>query len=104
MFRKSSISTTQQQTQVKDKTSTNDVLQPKHGHIDYPATEEEKRAILMAAATVKAAEASAKTAHAAAEIVRLTATPSSISVTHHFAAILIQTSFRGYLVIFLSHD
>nr|GEU54983.1 IQ motif, EF-hand binding site [Tanacetum cinerariifolium] len=99
LFRKSSNNLVQQQTtQVKDKTSSNDVIihvsQP---NID-PVAEDEKRAILMAAATAKAAEAAATTAHAAAEIIRLTThRPSSISVKYHIAAILIQTSFRGYL-------
>lgn len=101
LFRKSSNNLVQQQTtQVKDKTSSNDVIhvpQPKQANIDL-AAEDEKRAILMAAATAKAAEAAATTAHAAAEIIRLTThRPSSISVKYHFAAILIQTSFRGYL-------
>ncbi|KVH95212.1 protein of unknown function DUF4005 [Cynara cardunculus var. scolymus] len=101
LFRRSSNNTVvQHQSQVKDndnKASTNDVpQQPKH-IIDLATTDEEKHAILMAAATIKAAEAAATTAHAAAEIIRLTTRPSSISVKHHFAAILIQTSFRGYL-------
>ncbi|KAK9053090.1 hypothetical protein SSX86_029720 [Deinandra increscens subsp. villosa] len=92
LFGKSSVSVQQQ---------THDVSQPKHDAIDHLAAEEEKHAILMAAATVKAAEAAATTAHAAAEIIRLTTRqPSSISAAkhhYHFAAILIQTSFRGYL-------
>ncbi|KAI3693726.1 hypothetical protein L1987_76678 [Smallanthus sonchifolius] len=86
LFRKSSTTNVQQQiTQVRVKTSSNDTPQPVENH-----------AILMAEATVKAAEAAATTAHAAAEIIRLTTRPS-ISVNHHFAAIRIQTSFRGYL-------
>nr|XP_043640166.1 protein IQ-DOMAIN 17-like [Erigeron canadensis] len=101
LFRKSSISSVQIQTQVKDNYKTsiiNDdvVVQPKHDDTNH-AAQEEKHAILMAAATIKAAEAAATTAHAAAEIIRLTTRPSTISVKHHFAAILIQTSFRGYL-------
>lgn len=103
LFRKSSNNLVQQQTtQVKDKTSSNDVIhvpQPKQANIDL-AVEDEKHAILMAATAAKAAEAAATTAHAAAEIIRLTThRPSSMSVKYHFAAILIQTSFRGYLVI-----
>ncbi|CAH1415349.1 unnamed protein product [Lactuca virosa] len=95
LFRKSS-NAVQIPSQVRDNVSSNDVPQPKHAVHDL-AAEEEKRAILMAAATIKAAEAAATTAHAAAEIIRLTTRPSPISVKHHFAAILIQTSFRGYL-------
>ncbi|CAI9274629.1 unnamed protein product [Lactuca saligna] len=95
LFRKSS-NAVQIPSQVRDNVSSNDVPQPKHAVPDL-AAEEEKRAILMAAATIKAAEAAATTAHAAAEIIRLTTRPSPISVKHHFAAILIQTSFRGYL-------
>lgn len=100
LFRKSS-NAVQIPSQVRDNVSSNDVPQPKHAVHDL-AAEEEKRAILMAAATIKAAEAAATTAHAAAEIIRLTTRPSPISVKHHFAAILIQTSFRGYLVILSS--
>ncbi|XP_076919884.1 protein IQ-DOMAIN 17-like [Bidens hawaiensis] len=48
-------------------------------------------------AMVKAVEAAPIIAHAAEEIVRLTARTSSGSVKHHFAATIIQTSFRGYL-------
>lgn len=96
LFRKpSSISTTQTQLPPKDyKTSSHDVSRSQPKHV---AQEEEKHAILMAAATIKAAEAAATTAHATAEIIRLTTRPSPFSVKHHFAAILIQTSFRGYL-------
>ncbi|KAL4570588.1 hypothetical protein LXL04_026245 [Taraxacum kok-saghyz] len=92
LFRKSS-NVVQQPTQIVVKDNNNDVPQPNHDL----AAEEEKRAILMAAATIKAAEAAATTAHAAAEIIRLTSRPSPVSVKYHFAAILIQTSFRGYL-------
>ncbi|XP_076902990.1 protein IQ-DOMAIN 18-like [Bidens hawaiensis] len=90
LFRKSSVVVQVQQ-------QTHDIVsQPKHA-VEL-AAEEEKHAVSMAATAVKAAEAAATTAHAAAEIIRLTASrPSSTSVKHHFAAILIQTSFRGYL-------
>lgn len=92
LFRKSSVVVQHQ---------THDIVsQPKHA-VEL-AAEEEKHAVSVAAAAVKAAEAAATTVHAAAEIIRLTASrPSSTSVKHHFAAILIQTSFRGYLVISL---
>ncbi|KAI3812869.1 hypothetical protein L1987_17582 [Smallanthus sonchifolius] len=94
LFRKPSVVTVQQQAQ--DKTLSNDVSQHKHA-ADLAAVEDEKHAALMAAAAIKTAEAATTTAHAASEIIRLTTRPSSTSVKHHFAAILIQTSFRGYL-------
>ena len=57
---------------------------------------EQQHAIAVAAATAAAAEAAVATAQAAVEIVRLTR-PSSF-VREHYAAIVIQTAFRGYLV------
>lgn len=57
---------------------------------------EHRHAIAVAAATAAAAEAAVATAQAAVEIVRLTR-PSSF-VREHYAAIVIQTAFRGYLV------
>lgn len=60
---------------------------------------EEKHAFAVAAATAAAAEAAIVTAQAAAEIIRLTARPRSIPLKQqHYAAIVIQTAFRGYLV------
>ncbi|KDP25216.1 hypothetical protein JCGZ_20372 [Jatropha curcas] len=56
---------------------------------------EQRHAIAVAEATAAAAEAAAATAQAAVEIVRLTR-PSNF-VREHWAAILIQTAFRGYL-------
>ncbi|XP_075652032.1 protein IQ-DOMAIN 17-like [Castanea sativa] len=56
---------------------------------------EHRHAIAVAAATAAAAEAAMATAQAAVEIVRLTR-PSSF-VREHYAAIVIQTAFRGYL-------
>lgn len=56
---------------------------------------EQQHAIAVAAATAAAAEAAVATAQAAVEIVRLTR-PSSF-VREHYAAIVIQTAFRGYL-------
>ncbi|XP_022021346.1 protein IQ-DOMAIN 1 isoform X2 [Helianthus annuus] len=102
LFRKSSVNVQQQQQEThvhegKDKTLSVDVSQHKHVDVEEEEKEKEKHAILMAAAAIKAAEAATTTAHAAAEIIRLTTRPCSISVKHHFAAILIQTSFRGYL-------
>ncbi|XP_071703683.1 protein IQ-DOMAIN 17-like [Rutidosis leptorrhynchoides] len=99
LFRKSSISTLQQQQQQTEvfnmKVEGNEVIHSKND-VEM-AHEEEKHAILVAAATAKAAQAAATTANAAAEIIRLTIRPPSIFATHHFAAIIIQTSFRGYL-------
>lgn len=59
-------------------------------------TTEERHAIAVAAATAAAAEAAAVTAQAAVEIVRLSR-PSNF-VKQHYAATVIQTAFRGYLV------
>ncbi|KAA8525083.1 hypothetical protein F0562_007053 [Nyssa sinensis] len=56
---------------------------------------EQRHAIAVAAATAAAAEAAVATAQAAVEIIRLTR-PSN-SVREHYAAIVIQTGFRGYL-------
>lgn len=58
---------------------------------------EQRRAIAVAVATTAAAEAAVATAQAAVEVVRLT-TPSFF-ITQHKAAVLIQTAFRGYMVI-----
>ncbi|KAL5231998.1 hypothetical protein ABZP36_030774 [Zizania latifolia] len=59
-------------------------------------TEEQRHAIALAVATAATAEAVVATAQAAAEVVRLTR-PSSSFVREHYAAIVIQTAFRGYL-------
>ncbi|KAK2664413.1 hypothetical protein Ddye_002987 [Dipteronia dyeriana] len=56
----------------------------------------QRHAMAVAAATTAAAEAAVATAQAAVEIVRLTR-PASSYVREHYAAIAIQTSFRGYL-------
>ncbi|KAK3228195.1 hypothetical protein Dsin_008057 [Dipteronia sinensis] len=56
----------------------------------------QRHAMAVAAATTAAAEAAVATAQAAVEIVRLTR-PTSSFVREHYAAIVIQTSFRGYL-------
>ncbi|XP_073011511.1 protein IQ-DOMAIN 17-like [Typha latifolia] len=58
-------------------------------------TPEQRHAIALAMATAATAEAAVATAQAAADMLRL-ARPSS-SVREHYAAIVIQTSFRGYL-------
>ncbi|KAL5220678.1 hypothetical protein ABZP36_025391 [Zizania latifolia] len=59
-------------------------------------TEEQRHAIALAVATAATAEAAVATAQAAAEVVRLTR-PNSSFVREHYAAIVIQTAFRGYL-------
>ncbi|OMO95090.1 IQ motif, EF-hand binding site [Corchorus capsularis] len=59
------------------------------------AEAEQRHAIAVAIATTAAAQAAVATAQAAVEVVRLTR--PSIFVREHFAAIVIQTSFRGYL-------
>ncbi|KAK9145796.1 hypothetical protein Sjap_005699 [Stephania japonica] len=59
------------------------------------AEEEERHAIAVAVATAAAAEAAVATAKAAVEVVRLTG--SSITAREHYAAIVVQTAFRGYL-------
>lgn len=60
-------------------------------------TDEQRHAIALAVATAATAEAAVATAQAAAEVVRLTR-PSSSFVREHYAAIVVQTAFRGYLV------
>ncbi|CAL4996376.1 unnamed protein product [Urochloa decumbens] len=61
-------------------------------------TEEQRHAIALAVATAATAEAAVATAHAAAEVVRLTRPPTAHSVREdHYAAVVIQTAFRGYL-------
>ncbi|MCL7039456.1 hypothetical protein MKW94_027193 [Papaver nudicaule] len=55
----------------------------------------ERHAMAVAVATAVAAEAAVATAHAAVEAVRLTRPPNFARET--FAAIMIQTAFRGYL-------
>jgi hypothetical protein len=60
-------------------------------------TDEQRHAIALAVATAATAEAAVTTAQAAAEVVRLTR-PSSSYVREHYAAVVVQTAFRGYLV------
>ncbi|PVH36172.1 hypothetical protein PAHAL_6G013400 [Panicum hallii] len=72
-----------------------------HPHPAAPAvTEEQRHAIALAVATAATAEAAVATAHAAAEVVRLTRpghASSGLAVREHYAAVVIQTAFRGYL-------
>lgn len=63
-------------------------------------TAEQRHAIAVAVATAATAEAAVATAQAAAEVVRLTR-PSASFVKEHYAAIVIQTAFRGYLVHYI---
>ncbi|KAL9435334.1 hypothetical protein AB3S75_021583 [Citrus x aurantiifolia] len=60
------------------------------------AAEEHKHAIAMEMATAAAAEAAAASAHAAAEVARLIR-PPTFNAREIYAAIVIQTAFRGYL-------
>lgn len=63
------------------------------------ASAEERHAIALAVATAATAEAAVATAKAAAEVVRLARPAASASfVRENYAAIVIQTAFRGYLV------
>lgn len=62
---------------------------------------ESRHAIAVAAATAAAAEAAVATAQAAVEIIRLTRPSQPPSSRQHFAATVIQTAFRGYLVSYL---
>lgn len=60
--------------------------------------EQRKHAMVVAVATAAAAEAAVSAAHAAAEVVRLTSTPSNFGkITRNLAATRIQTLFRAYL-------
>lgn len=64
--------------------------------------EQSKHAIVVAAATAAAADAAVAAAHAAAAVVRLTSHSRNTAFAgtgrEHWAAIRIQTMFRGYLV------
>lgn len=59
---------------------------------------EQRHAIALAVASAATAEAAVATAQAAAEVVRLTQPSAAGFVRQHCAAIVIQTTFRGYLV------
>ncbi|KAG6786921.1 hypothetical protein POTOM_008541 [Populus tomentosa] len=64
-------------------------------HVSAAAAAEQRHAIPVAVATAAAAEAAVATAQAAAEVARLTR--PSYHPREHYAAIVIQTAFRGYL-------
>ncbi|KAG6657096.1 hypothetical protein CIPAW_04G066600 [Carya illinoinensis] len=78
---------------------------PSRIYLDSSSTDLDpnKHAIAVAAATAAVAEAALAAAHAAAEVVRLTRTTSSVGCgsrrrwTEDFAAVKIQSAFRGYL-------
>ncbi|KAK3120874.1 hypothetical protein QOZ80_8BG0642960 [Eleusine coracana subsp. coracana] len=72
--------------------------QHQHRAGSRPVTEEQRHAIALAVATAATAEAAVATAQAAAEVVRLTTTSSNgLVVREHYAAVVVQTAFRGYL-------
>ncbi|KAJ8498809.1 hypothetical protein OPV22_009361 [Ensete ventricosum] len=60
-------------------------------------TPEQRHAIALAVASAATAEAAVATAQAAVEVVRLTQPSSSFAKEQHYAAVVIQTAFRGYL-------
>ncbi|ERN05130.1 hypothetical protein AMTRI_Chr01g108900 [Amborella trichopoda] len=76
-------------------------LLPKERTLSEAEEEQNKHALAVAIATAAAAEAAVAAAQVAAEIVRLTGTPRSHQRSEkeiqEFAAIKIQTIFRGYL-------
>lgn len=65
--------------------------------VSEAADDEQRHAIAVAIATAAAAQAAVATAQAAVEVVWLTR--PSIFVREHYAAVSIQTAFRGYLVM-----
>lgn len=69
---------------------------PVNDDVSPSAAAEQRHAIAMAVATAAAAEAAVATAQAAVEVARLTR-PSNHYAKENYAAIVIQTAFRGYL-------
>ncbi|KAK9207165.1 hypothetical protein WN943_017450 [Citrus x changshan-huyou] len=96
LFRKTTNQETvaQQQTSTKERSSAHHVT-GSTSQADR-AAEELKHAIAMEMATAAAAEAAAASAHAAAEVARLIR-PPTFNAREIYAAIVIQTAFRGYL-------
>lgn len=96
LFRKTTNQETvaQQQTPPKERSSahhfTGSTSQADH------AAEEQKHAIAMEMATAAAAEAAAASAQAAEEVARLIR-PPTFNAREIYAAVVIQTAFRGYL-------
>lgn len=62
------------------------------------AEAEQRHAISVAVAKAAAAEAAVAMAQAAVQVARLTNKPTNYAREYHYAAIVIQTAFRGYLV------
>lgn len=97
LFRKPNINNSHHGQQCEAKSTTGH----HHHHVASPVNpilcgnNDNHHAIAVAAATAAAAEAAVATAQAAVQIVRLTRTPSLVN--QHWAAIVIQTAFRGYL-------
>jgi hypothetical protein len=70
-------------------------------HVSAAAAAEQRHAIAVAVATAAAAETALATAQAAVEVARLTR--PSYHPRERSAAIVIQTAFRGYLVIITNY-
>ncbi|GAB4861539.1 hypothetical protein Ancab_036731 [Ancistrocladus abbreviatus] len=66
-----------------------------HGVATVASAAEQRHAIAVAVATAAAAEAAVATAQAAMEVARLTRPANN--AREHYAAVVIQTAFRGYL-------
>ncbi|KAK1564654.1 hypothetical protein Q3G72_008208 [Acer saccharum] len=100
LFRRTMINNEySQQCETTKKATTNTTSAVKNMPIDIGSADHDhhqRHAMAVAAATTAAAEAAVATAQAAVEIVRLTR-PASSYVREHYAAVVIQTSFRGYL-------
>ncbi|KAK6239644.1 hypothetical protein QUC31_005113 [Theobroma cacao] len=98
IFRKpTSQETVTQQTPVKATASTQATGNGAGAATDSAtAAADQRHAIAVAVAKAAAAEAAVATAQAAVEVARLTR-PSNYAREHHYAAIVIQTAFRGYL-------
>ncbi|KAF5450494.1 hypothetical protein F2P56_030843 [Juglans regia] len=76
-------------------TTTSAVTVAPPNHVSETADAEQRHAIAVAMATIAAAQAAVATSQIAVEVVRLTR--PSIFGREHYAAIVIQTAFRGYL-------
>ncbi|KAG7980428.1 hypothetical protein I3843_05G182000 [Carya illinoinensis] len=76
-------------------TNTSAVTMAPTNHVSEAADAEQRHAIAVAMATIAAAQAAVATTQVAVEVVRLTR--PSIFCREYYAAIVIQTAFRGYL-------
>ncbi|KAI4307038.1 hypothetical protein L6164_030271 [Bauhinia variegata] len=83
-------------TTIADITATNNAVTTSMKPVCEMVEAEQRSAIAVAMATTAAAQAAVATAQAAVEVVRLSRHPS-IFVRDHYAAVVIQTTFRGYL-------